>query len=208
MPYVSNKGADQPAHPRSLISTFVVRCLDSIISLVSISKISSLQLASVAAQAGFSLTLLKTLKIGFLVTRLNYSPIRSVQKKTETININPCLAGRRICRQKGSLTQELVRITTEFTQSAEVSLCRRKFTVPRIYNTHNFRTLHCTTSGKHYLNYRFCSCHFFSTRHHLFQLNFLETRSIASEIIVSDKFGSHMTTTTFGKMVTYYRHVL
>ena len=27
------KGADQPAHPRSLISAFVVRCLDSIISL-------------------------------------------------------------------------------------------------------------------------------------------------------------------------------
>ena len=30
----NNKGADQPAHPRSLISTFVVRCLDSIIYLV------------------------------------------------------------------------------------------------------------------------------------------------------------------------------
>ena len=28
MPYANNKGADQPAHPRSLISTFVVRCLD------------------------------------------------------------------------------------------------------------------------------------------------------------------------------------
>ena len=36
MPYANNKGADQPAHPRSLISAFVVRCLDSIISLVSI----------------------------------------------------------------------------------------------------------------------------------------------------------------------------
>ena len=42
MPYANNKGADQPAHPRSLISAFVVRCLDSIISLVSISEISSL----------------------------------------------------------------------------------------------------------------------------------------------------------------------
>ena len=31
--YSKNKGADQPAHPRSLISAFVVRCLDSIISL-------------------------------------------------------------------------------------------------------------------------------------------------------------------------------
>ena len=40
--YANNKGADQPAHPRSLISTFVASCLDSIISLVSLSKISSL----------------------------------------------------------------------------------------------------------------------------------------------------------------------
>ena len=39
MPYANNKGADQPAHPRSLISTFVVHCLDSMIPLVSISKI-------------------------------------------------------------------------------------------------------------------------------------------------------------------------
>ena len=47
--YANNKGADQPAHPYSLISTFVVRCLDSIIPLVSISELSSLYLASVAA---------------------------------------------------------------------------------------------------------------------------------------------------------------
>ena len=40
MSYANNKGADQPAHPRSLISTFVVRCLDSIISLDSIAEIS------------------------------------------------------------------------------------------------------------------------------------------------------------------------
>ena len=38
MLYANNKGADQPAHPCSLISTFVVRCLDSIISLVSSSN--------------------------------------------------------------------------------------------------------------------------------------------------------------------------
>ena len=54
--YVNNKGADQPAHPRSLISAFVVRCLDSMIPLpvVSISEISSLHLVYVAAQAGLS----------------------------------------------------------------------------------------------------------------------------------------------------------
>ena len=40
--YANNKGADQPAHPRSLISAFVVRCLDSIISLDSIAEISRL----------------------------------------------------------------------------------------------------------------------------------------------------------------------
>ena len=41
MPYANNKGADQPAHPRSLISALDVRCLDSIIPPASISKISS-----------------------------------------------------------------------------------------------------------------------------------------------------------------------
>ena len=42
IPYANNKGTDQLAHPRSLISTFVIHCLDSIISLVSTSEISSL----------------------------------------------------------------------------------------------------------------------------------------------------------------------
>ena len=40
LPYANNKGSDQPVHPRSLISTFVVRCLDSVISLVSLFEIS------------------------------------------------------------------------------------------------------------------------------------------------------------------------
>ena len=56
MSYANNKGADQPAHPRSLISTFVVHCLDSVVSLVPVTKISSLMLASVAEQASLSLT--------------------------------------------------------------------------------------------------------------------------------------------------------
>ena len=38
MSYANNKGADQPAHPRSLISAFVVRSLDNIISRVSRSE--------------------------------------------------------------------------------------------------------------------------------------------------------------------------
>ena len=40
--YANNKDADQPAHQRRLISVFVIHCLDSIISLVSIPKISNL----------------------------------------------------------------------------------------------------------------------------------------------------------------------
>ena len=39
MPYANNKGADQPAHPCSLISTFVVRCIDSI-CILALSKVS------------------------------------------------------------------------------------------------------------------------------------------------------------------------
>ena len=56
MSYANIKGADQPAHLRSLISAFVVRCLDSLMSLVSVTKILSPMLASVAEQVGLSLT--------------------------------------------------------------------------------------------------------------------------------------------------------
>ena len=70
LPYANNKGVDQPAHQHSLISTFVVCCLDSIIPLVSISKISSL--VSVTAQTGLSLPRSQTLKTGFLMKRLIY----------------------------------------------------------------------------------------------------------------------------------------
>ena len=55
MSYANNKGVDQPAHSRSLISSlisaFVVRCLDIMISLQSIAEISRLEPASMAAQA-------------------------------------------------------------------------------------------------------------------------------------------------------------
>ena len=50
MPYVNNKDADQPVHPRSLISAFVVRCLDSI-SKVAVFKIPRFLLAFKVEQA-------------------------------------------------------------------------------------------------------------------------------------------------------------
>ena len=92
MLYANNKGADQPAHPRSLISTFVVHCLDSIIPLVSISEILSLCLASVAAEASLCLTWSQTLKTGFLVMRLILSvkghklPFAKKKKKKTQFN--------------------------------------------------------------------------------------------------------------------------
>ena len=52
MPYMNNKGADQPVHSCSLISVFVVHCLDSIIPLLAIAEISRLLRASVAELAG------------------------------------------------------------------------------------------------------------------------------------------------------------
>ena len=65
MSYTNNKGTDQTVHPRSLMSAFVVQCLDSVMSLVSVTKISSLMLASVAEQAGLCLTWSETPKDTF-----------------------------------------------------------------------------------------------------------------------------------------------
>ena len=56
MSYANSKDADQPAHPHSLISAIVVHCLDSVMSLVSVTKNLSLMLASVAEQASLNLT--------------------------------------------------------------------------------------------------------------------------------------------------------
>ena len=38
--FANNTGADQPAHPRSLISAFVIRCLESIICKLAAGEIS------------------------------------------------------------------------------------------------------------------------------------------------------------------------
>ena len=71
MPYADSKGTDQPAHPHSRISGFVVCCLDSIKHLLAIAEISRPQLVSVAEQAGLHLNWSKTPKTGFLMTKLN-----------------------------------------------------------------------------------------------------------------------------------------
>ena len=66
MPYANNKGADQLAHPHSLTSTLIFPCLYSLIPILAISKVSRLQVASEAEQAGLSLTWMETLREVFL----------------------------------------------------------------------------------------------------------------------------------------------
>ena len=86
MLYANNKGADQPAHPRSLISAFIVRCLDSIISLGS-------------AQAGLCLAWSETPEDTFcrVVAQIVLQPLYSTQKpwheprhdKTNKVSVRP-----------------------------------------------------------------------------------------------------------------------
>ena len=80
LPYANNKSTNQPAHPPSLISAFVVRCLDSINPLVSISKMSSLYLASVAGRPVWVYPV-QTPKTGFLVMRLKYNTKQAERKE-------------------------------------------------------------------------------------------------------------------------------
>ena len=57
-------------HPRSLVSTLVIRLLVSIVSKLATSQFSIFWLVSVAEKTGLSLTLLETQKIGLLKVNL------------------------------------------------------------------------------------------------------------------------------------------
>ena len=98
LPYANNKGADQRAHPRILISAFVIHCLDSMIPLVSMSEISSLYIASVAVQGVLSLTWSEIPKTGFLMTRLMYRG-RFRQRVAGLVPLDGC-----VCAFGGSQT--------------------------------------------------------------------------------------------------------
>ena len=71
--FTNNKGTDQPAHPRRLISAFVIRVLESIISDLATSEFSSFQLVWVAEETGLSLILSDTPKTGFVASSPNNS---------------------------------------------------------------------------------------------------------------------------------------
>ena len=55
--FSNNTGADQPAHTRSLIIAFVIRLLESIISRLASSEISTFWLVSIAEETGLKLAL-------------------------------------------------------------------------------------------------------------------------------------------------------
>ena len=67
--FTNNKGTDQPAHPRRLISAFVIHLLENIISDLATSEFSSFQLVWVAEETGLSLILSDTPKTGFVASR-------------------------------------------------------------------------------------------------------------------------------------------
>ena len=72
---MNNKGADQPAHTRRLISAFAILILESIISNFATGEISIFQLVFVDEETGLSLAVLETPKTGFLKTRPMYDEI-------------------------------------------------------------------------------------------------------------------------------------
>ena len=59
---VDNKGGDQPAHPHSLITTFVIHLLERVITKLATSEIAISWVVAVAEQAGLSMTWSETPK--------------------------------------------------------------------------------------------------------------------------------------------------
>ena len=68
-----------------MITTFVVRCLDSTIPLLAIAEISRPKLVFLAEQAGLSLNWSQTPKASFVVTWLIYDPPHDKTNKTESL---------------------------------------------------------------------------------------------------------------------------
>ena len=76
--FANKNGADQPAHPRRLISTFAIRSLESMISKLVKSEISILASVCSCQQAGLHLTLLETRKQVLLRRGPNANDITSI----------------------------------------------------------------------------------------------------------------------------------
>ena len=95
--FANNKDADQPAHPHSLISAFVIRFLESIISKLATSEILFFLLVSVAEETGLNINLSETQRTGFVVSRpiyIAYAPVplinphADISSKARGLNID------------------------------------------------------------------------------------------------------------------------
>ena len=67
--FANNTGAEQPAHPRSLVSAFVIRFFESAIPKLATCGISISKLVPVDEETVLSLALSETPKTGFLAAR-------------------------------------------------------------------------------------------------------------------------------------------
>ena len=107
MPYENNKDADPPAHPRNLISTFVDRCLDSILHVHALAKslLSPSTLANLCIWAGR----IESYLVANPVTRLKskgYIPLLvmgSIASPNITVNIE-CMNDLHKRLKKGHMT--------------------------------------------------------------------------------------------------------
>ena len=81
--FANNKGADQPGHPPSQISTFVFRLFESTISKVITSEISIFQLVSVAEETGLSLALSQTPEDMFFCNEAHLLMTKEAEKKCQ-----------------------------------------------------------------------------------------------------------------------------
>ena len=82
--HANNKGPDQPAHLRSLISAYVIRFPPSMISILTSYIVSSFYLVSVSEQAGLGMTWSESLKTGFVAQDpyiILFSSIYSIVEK-------------------------------------------------------------------------------------------------------------------------------
>ena len=84
--FANNKGADQPVHPHRLISPFVIRFLQSVISKLATDEFSIFYLVSVAEETGLGLALSDTPKDRFCrdAAHISISIFR-----TSTVTLNP-----------------------------------------------------------------------------------------------------------------------
>ena len=76
--FANNKGADQPEHVCSLISTFFIRLIKSITSKLVTSTFSNFYLVSVAEETGLNLTLSETPKTGFVALRPIFNRLKGL----------------------------------------------------------------------------------------------------------------------------------